>query len=420
MTKVTRTTAGASLSFALLVGCATKSDVATYVVERRDLVHRVTAEGNLKAKTVTAVSVPSVARHGVRIAWMAPDGSRVHEGEVVARFDAAKMLRALDESSADHETGSHKIEKSRVESTNKVSRIQMNREVAGLELDAAKRYKKDDDELYTRVEIIESEIDGDLAADRKAHATAMLDVQKELKDTELDLLRIEQRKAQIKIDQANEGLAALDIRSPSEGLLSWVRDWRGELPQVGQQVWPGQPLGEIPALAEMKAEVFLLEADAGGLDVGQPATLVVEAHPDRPFEAKVARVDPVAKPRFRGSPVQYFGVELELEKSDPSIMKPGQRVTATVYLHSYQDVLVIPRQALMTDDDGPFVYVEEGGSFVERRVELEVQSTAFAVIMEGLDQGDRIALEPPDRTPSGPSPSTEEGPDTSAIDVAGS
>ena len=41
-------------------------------------------------------------------------------------------------------------------------------------------------------------------------------------------------------------------------------------------MWRGQPIGEIPDLKSMKAEVFVLEADAAGLAVGEKATLSLE------------------------------------------------------------------------------------------------------------------------------------------------
>ena len=49
----------------------------------------------------------------------------------------------------------------------------------------------------------------------------------------------------------------------------------------------------------MKAEVFVLEADAAGLAVGQKATLSHRsASPDVAFTGKVTQVDKLARPRI--------------------------------------------------------------------------------------------------------------------------
>ena len=52
----------------------------------------------------------------------------------------------------------------------------------------------------------------------------------------------------------------------------------------------------------MQAEVYVLEADAGGLLPGQTATVTVESAPGVTCPARIARVDALAKPRILGSP----------------------------------------------------------------------------------------------------------------------
>ena len=95
------------------------------------------------------------------------------------------------------------------------------------------------------------------------------------------------------------------LTAPHDGLVVFVHDWRGDTPRVGETLWASEKIAEIPRLDTMEAEVFVLEADAGGLVVGQPATVLVEGRPDAPIKATAARVDAVAKTHYRGSPVPY-------------------------------------------------------------------------------------------------------------------
>src|SRR5207244_12664157 len=83
------------------------------------------------------------------------------------------------------------------------------------------------------------------------------------------LIDIEKKKADLKVRNANQGLSSLEVRSPYDGILVLQRDWRGDVPRVGANLWRGSPIGEVPDLREMKAEVFVLEADAAGLAGGQ-------------------------------------------------------------------------------------------------------------------------------------------------------
>ena len=81
-------------------------------------------------------------------------------------------------------------------------------------------------------------------------------------------------------------------------MLILKRNWRGDTTRVGDNVWNGQPLAEIPDLSTMEAEVYVLEADAGGLKAGKPATVAVESAPGVTYPARIQRVDALAKPRI--------------------------------------------------------------------------------------------------------------------------
>jgi RND family efflux transporter MFP subunit len=387
------------LALALVVAagaCAAEREVATYRVERQSFVHRVRAEGHLSPTQATTISVPTQVRQAVRIAWRAEDGAALSAGDVVVRFDPLEMERELEKGRADLEQSQLKGSKAEATSAERAHGVDRQRAEAELQLDVAERFEKTDDSIYSRHEIIESQIDTELAAQRKEQAAELAVIHQDLAQAETALLDIETRRANQRIEQARTGLDELEVRAPHSGLLTWSRDWRGEIPEVGQQVWAGQPLAQIPSLERMKADVFVLEADAGGLAPGQGATVRVEAHPETALRGSVTRVDAVAKAPYRGTPLQYFGVELELEPeaaADPRL-RPGQRVTATLRLEARDDALVIPRQALMTDRDDPYVWVKQGRRFVARAVTLGPLSAAQVVVEKGLEDGDVVALEP--------------------------
>ena len=380
-------------------------------MERRLFVHRVTAEGTLKAETTTPLTVPSEVRRTVRLAWVAADGSVVAEGDLIARFDPTEMEERLDEGRADLESAGLEVDKSKVESGVKVKSIETKLKVADLELSHAKRFGKTDDDVFSRHEIVESEIDEKLAADRRDHATDARRTQQSLSQTELELLAIKKRKAQLIIDQAEGGLSALEVRAPHAGILTLIRNWSGEVPQVGAEMWRGQEIAEIPDLSSLEAEVFVLEADAGGLVTGKPATVVVEAEPEVTYAAEIKRVDSVAKPRFRGSPVQYFGVVLKFVGETSESMKPGQRVRATLLLDEVGDALVVPRQAVVQEGGHPQVFVVSGDGFEPRQVETGGSSLGLGVVTAGLEEGERIALSPPSAGGEGEDQTTAAGPE---------
>ena len=382
----------------VILGCGSEETMPTMTVEASPFSQRVTAEGLLKAAQVTPVTVPPEVRGRVRLAWLAADGRRVEEGEVLARFDPKDMEDLLVSSQTELTSTNLTADKTRYESQRKMLQHETALEMANLELDHAQRFQKMDQEAFSHHEIVEDQIDEGLAQERRTHAIASRETQEDLNRTELDLLAIRRRQATMEIDRAEKALAALEIRAPHAGILTLERDWRGEIPEVGSQMWRGQKIGEIPDLGKMEAEVYVLEADAGGLEVGKAAQVVLEAHPETIYSGRIRRVDAVAKQRFRGSPVQYFGVSVEIDAEKDEGMKPGQRVRATLLLEEIDQALVVPRQAVFGHGDGHRVYVRNGSGFAPRDVEIGARSMGLLVITDGLSSGDVIALREPPRT----------------------
>ncbi|MEM9554740.1 MAG: efflux RND transporter periplasmic adaptor subunit [Acidobacteriota bacterium] len=378
------------------LGCRVAESVPTLTVERTHFVRQVTADGVLAAAESTLLSVPPTIQRTVRLAWLAPEGSQLAEGDLVARFDPRPLEEAIEDNQAAITEVEASMDKARRSSEGKIAEVEKTLESSTLELEHARRYQKLDAQVFSRHDILDSAIDEQLAEERRRHAEAARGTLAETSRAELDLLAIDRRRSALELEEAEETLDALELRAPHDGVLTLIRNWNGETPQVGAEMWRSQEFAEIPDLSTMQAEVFVLEADAGGLAPGQRADVVIEAYPDRVYPAVLATVDPVAKPRVRSSPVQYLGVVLALEDTDTVRMKPGQRVRATLRLAERDDALVVPRQAVERDGEAAFVWLAEGAGFVRRTVGLGPSSLGHVVIESGLEVGDRIALRRPE------------------------
>jgi hypothetical protein len=64
-----------------------RSNVPVVQVRAASFVHRVMAEGNVRAVQSTTIVVPAGLKHGHKIAWIADEGSEVKAGDAVVRFD---------------------------------------------------------------------------------------------------------------------------------------------------------------------------------------------------------------------------------------------------------------------------------------------------------------------------------------------
>ncbi len=377
-------------------GCASREEVPLFTVTRDKFVREVEVEGFLRASKSTPVAAPFSPMGALKLVWIIDDGSPVRAGQVVARFDESAVTRELLEGRIALAVSDRKIEQRGVRKESSLAGVAGDRRVAALELEFAQRFGQKDPEIFSRVDILESRIDERLAAEKLANADGREETEVKLAESEVALLSIEKEVAAKKAARARQALDALEVRAPHDGILVLVRDWRGFVARPGDTTFSGEPIAEIPAIEEMEASVFVLEADAGGLKEGSRAAVRIEGRRGEPMAAKVRRVDRMPKPRLRGDPLQYFAAFLEIEKDGS--LKPGQRVVAKLTLDEIEDALVVPRQAVFDEDGRGFVYRFQEGRFEKTAVEIGPPSLGRIVIESGLSEGDVVAARDPGRS----------------------
>jgi HlyD family secretion protein len=361
-------------------------------VEKGAFLHQVRAEGVLRAAVTHKLNAPR-AEQTLRVAWLAEDGKRVEAGEVVARFDRQPVDQQML-------TGRRDLEKAeldglRLERQDRAQRgdLATTQETAELERNFAQQFRKQDETVFSRQQIAESTIDQELAATRSESAAAALGSQERLARAEAELVSIAKRKAMLQIDLASKGYEALEVRTPQAGIFLRTRGGpRGERLEPGGELWPGMPIGEVPLAGDLQAEVYVLEADAGGLAAGQEAEVRIDAQPEKLYRARITRLDAAARPRFRGSPVQTFAVTLAFEKPAEITGKLGQQVTARLIVARRDEALVVPRQAIAQRDGKNFALVRRGGRTESVEVALGPAAAGRVVVESGLEEGDLLLL----------------------------
>ena len=369
--------------------------VATAEVHPGRFVRDVVAGGTFKAVRATPIVAPVESGREQKIAVLAANGSLLKKGDLVVEFDPWGAQKEAADGNADAAAAEAKIAKSKAEGGKNAKSLGLDRDVAKDQLDQAETFQLTDNQLFSRNAIIESALDRDLFTKKADVAGRKLDTSSKLSAADRALGEIEAGKARVKVSMAEKSLKALRILAPHDGLLLLEKKWTGETAFVGDSLWPGQKLGEIPDLSELEAKVFVLEADAAGLKPGLGARLSIEGRPGEEYAAKVSQVDALAKSREPQSPVKYFETTLSLAKTDPALMKPGQRVRAVIELEAADGVIAIPRGALFERDGKRVVYRSEGSGFVPVEVAVGRNSVSRVVVEKGLRDGDLVALRDP-------------------------
>jgi len=367
--------------------------VATLKVRKGPFEIALPAFGELQAAKSTAIVVSPESRFSLlTIGWMAPEYSTVKSGDVVIRLastDLPDQLRSeqAELAKVDLEIAQKEkqLEKEKSDLTGQITVTAVQRELADV-------YAARDETIFPRNKIIEDAIDLNYQTIRERHfEDERAQLEKRTK-AELQLLQSKARAHQVKIKQFEDQLNNLDIRAPHDGMFIINKQWNGDKYRVGMNAYSGMKLAALPDLSVMEAKVFVLESEASGLKENLPVSLSLDYEPGRLFTGKIAGLDTIAKPLSEDSPLKYFETRVALDATDPRLMKPGIQVKATIFVERQADVVAVPNQALVYEQDKAFVMVRRGSRVEKRPVETGARSLTLTVVTKGLRPGEVILL----------------------------
>jgi Cu(I)/Ag(I) efflux system membrane fusion protein len=149
-----------------------------------------------------------------------------------------------------------------------------------------------------------------------------------------------------------------------------------------------KPATEVMALADLSSVWLLVdvfERQSDWISPGQPAQVRLGYLPGRVWEGEVEFVYPTIDPGTR-----TLRARLRFDNPDEAL-KPNMFATVSIYAVPKQDVLTVPREALIKTGDDQRVIVALGdGEFRPRTVTAGIESGGFVEILTGLREGERV------------------------------
>jgi RND family efflux transporter MFP subunit len=154
----------------------------------------------------------------------------------------------------------------------------------------------------------------------------------------------------------------------------------------GQYLKVQTPVMVIVNVDPMRVRMRVPEKMAAWVKTGQQVTVSVEAYPGRAFSGKITRINPSVDQQTRA-----FEVEALIENRE-AVLKPGFFVKATIPSSFVADALFVPQDALLYVYGVYKVFVLDGNTVKEKEVKIGERSGDDVEIVEGLAQGERVAL----------------------------
>ena len=185
---------------------------------------------------------------------------------------------------------------------------------------------------------------------------------------------------EVATDLARLELAYATVRSPISGWVSTRHI------KAGNMVNPNDPTFQVTNLNALRAVLHLPERELSKLSVGQPATLRLDALPNRTFEGRVALISPVVDP-------ETGTIRTTVEIRDPSrTAKPGMFGRVLIQHDRRENALLIPKNAVVEEDDETAVFVIQDTMALRRQVTTGYSDATRIEIAEGLQEGERVVV----------------------------
>ena len=361
-------------------------------VVRQDFAAVVAAPGEIESDKASPIAVPPVPTGALTVKELAPEGSIVQEGDVVVVFDETSLEIELENNMATFRSTDRRIERNQIQKAIESGSLEVMKDVAELEAEHVRDFEIEDETIYSKVDILEQEIRLDEAEETILFADASLQLRGQTYDIDERILEVEKEQTETKLGRVQSSLANLLLKAPIGGMVVYKKNWRGGTASVGDSLWPGNVVMSIVDPEAVIMRVWLLESEAAGIAQGSPATLRVDARPDRVFSGEVQRVAKLSRPIERGSPVKYFEATVAISDPDPSLLKPGLKGEARITAEQVENALVVPRSALRGSEGEYHVLVAGAGGAERRPVKLGARDRVRVVVTEGLNEGERVLL----------------------------
>jgi HlyD family secretion protein len=366
---------GAALVLALIVVSLVTSresgvKIEVEAVEARDLTAVVTASGSVEPQSSVSISATTsgeVVRVGVT------EGQRVAQGDFLLQLDPVSVQAGASGQAA-------AVQAAQAELAAAEARVAYARQ----EYERTRRLAEG--ELVPRAELESA--------------------QAELRSREADVRAARSRvqQAGATLTSARHDVSRVTFTSPIDGVVTKINVEEGEVALIGTMNQPGTILMTVADLGVMEATIDVDETDVVDLEVGQVATVTIDAFRDTTFTGWVSEVgtSPKIVPTAAGPDQEAtdFEVVITLDATLPA-PRSGLSCSAEIRTAHRDDVLTIPIQSLVVrsvaDDATAEGVIEREGVFVVRDgtarfvpVRVGITGERYFEVVSGLEAGDQV------------------------------
>ncbi|MHC4426225.1 MAG: efflux RND transporter periplasmic adaptor subunit [Planctomycetota bacterium] len=214
------------------------------------------------------------------------------------------------------------------------------------------------------------------------------------------------------IAQAREALSHTTITSPIDGVVTRLDAEVGEMVIMGTMNNPGTVIMVVGDLSQMLVVAQVDESDIGKLQVGQKATVEIDAFAGREFAGVVDSIA-LSHDVMPFSGTKYYRTEILLNAAEERLYS-GLTANVDIETRKHTDVLKVPTQAVLGREIdnlpleirensaeldtnktyAPVVYRYIDGKAVVTPVKIDESDLTHTIIKSGITEEDKIVVGP--------------------------
>lgn len=376
---------------------ASRTSFKIATTTRGDLSLKVRLNGFTTAREYADILAPRLRgrgmERGMNIMKLAPAGSFVQKGDIVAELDAQTLKDRIDDELDTLHQRENAIAKQKVQQELDMENLNQTLRVAKAEMDKAR--------LDFRTTEVRTPVDQELlklmveeAEARYKQLSADVAQKQASQRAEMRILEIDLRITKTDVERFTRDLDRFIIRAPMNGMvvMQTINRPGGDQQQIqtGDTVYPGQPFMKIVDVSSMQVQGTINQAESSHFRIGQVATIGLDAFPGAAYRGIVHSIGALATQSGRQ---QYYirnvPIQVQMQTVDQRVI-PDLSASADVALDSQSNVLLVPASAVSREDNAEVVYVQTARGFERRTVKTGLNNGTHTAILEGLQEGEKV------------------------------
>jgi multidrug efflux pump subunit AcrA (membrane-fusion protein) len=378
-------------------GTQTASELPVAQAREGEFLAIIRCRGELRAGRSAQIYAPLVPN--LRIAWMAGSGEVVEKGAPVIRFDSSTVEQQLVQKQAQLAQ----------------AQASLDQEIAQVRIDSDKdqsdlvdsRYNVDKSRLGTaanefvgRLQAEEARIDLGVAEQKLKVTEANMALHSATNTSRMASLTRQRDQAKADVEVTQRRMAQMEVQAPLSGVVVFVSNYnQGPLNaqpfKVGDNVYSGMNLAEIPDMTSLAMDAKVEETDRGRIGVGKDVRVRVDALPELQIPAKITQISPLAELSTDWPPTRSFRAYAALQTPDARL-RPGMNGGMDIVIDRIPKAISVPAKAVFTRDGKPVVFLAERGTYRAVVVQLLARNPD-EVAVTGIPAGSLVALSDPEK-----------------------